>query len=103
MNPRPWNKPPAKAEPIDSNAKLIDELAQVLDAKSKAEKREKEIKELLKPLGNGEHKGTKVIADISTAPRDSFRQKEFKADHPELAEKYTESKPVTTIRIKPLI
>jgi hypothetical protein len=103
MNERPWKKPPAKAAAIDPNALLIDELAAVRDAKSKAEKREKEILEILKPLGDGEHRGLKCIAAITTTARDTFKSKEFKEDHPELAAKYTEPKPVTTIRIKPLV
>jgi hypothetical protein len=118
MNERPWNKPPTKSEKAtvqqlesilavaehikNENAKLIDELAQVNAEKNKADKREKEIKALLKSLGDGEHKGTKFYIEISTSPRDQFQEKEFKADHPELAKKYTESKPVTTIKPKPL-
>ena len=87
----PWKKP---KDPVKA---LIDELGEIRAHKS----REKEIKELLlKSLGDGEHSGDKYVAVISTKDREGFNEREFKANHPELAARYTESKPVTSVQIK---
>lgn len=94
---------PAASKTNDNFASLIDELGTIKVAKAKAEKREKELLELIKPLGDGDHNGGKCYAHIVTADRDSFDKKGLEAAHPDLVAAFTTPKPVTTVTIKALV
>jgi hypothetical protein len=102
--PVPGAKLADVAPPPNHNfAALIDELGAVKAILSKAEKREKELLALIKPLGDGEHNGGKCICKITTGDRDTFDKKGLEAENPELVAKYTKPKPVTTVTIKALV
>lgn len=93
----------AAPKPNDNFASLIDELGTIKAIISKAEKREKVLLELIKPLGDGDHNGGKCYAHIATSPRATFDKKGLEAAHPDLVAAFTTDKPVTTVTIKALV
>jgi hypothetical protein len=112
---RPWNKPktvapspktalaPKTVQPREIN-NPIDRLAAVRAEKAKLEKEEKELTETVRKLGDGEHDGDKVRAVISTTSPERLDVDAIRAAMPdEWIERFTKSKPQTTVRFKPLV
>jgi hypothetical protein len=118
MPTRPWNKPrtvaPAPKATLTPNAppalpareinNPIDRLAALRAQIAKLQKDEKDLTEVVRKLGDGEHDGDRVKAVITTTNPERLDTKAIKAAMPEdWVKRFTTSSPQTTVRFQPLL
>lgn len=100
---KPWALQAVQAPAIDPIKVAIDQLAEIRAKQSELKKREDALKKIISALPIGDNRGNKAIASVSESERESFDSKCFREDHPQLAEQYTRSTTVRTVRIKALV
>jgi len=103
LEPRPWQQPRAKTRLVPEPVNAVDELARVRKAKAELEEEEKELVAKVRAMGEGEHRGGKVIAEVSSYQKESLDIKGLRVELPEaMIAKHTKTSTVTSVRIKPL-
>lgn len=93
---RAWEKPK------NNHAGFIDELGQIREQIKGLESREKQLVDLVKDMGEGEHRGDKCKAVVSIATTSRLDTTSLKAALPdEMIAKHTKSSDVVRVTIKP--
>ena len=102
---RPWERPAsAPAASASNSATAIDELGRVREEIKTLEKREKELAETVKALGEGRHDGahcSAVVAEVEAARLDTAALKAVLPE--ELIAKHTVTTKQVRVTIKPLV
>lgn len=94
---RAWEKPKSNTAPA------IDELGKIREQIKAAESREKELVEIIKAMGEGEHKGERckaIVSTVETARLDTTGLKEALPE--EMIKRFTKISESVRVAIKPV-